>query len=69
MAPEYSEETAEDYILRFEGIGIPFSPNSRLALSPPFHAMIKKTVLEFKPDLIHIVTEFTKGIHFDTFCV
>lgn len=61
FAPEYSEETAEDYILRFKGIQVPFSPNSRLALSLPFHTMIKKKVLEFKPDLIHAVTEFTIG--------
>lgn len=61
FAPEYKEATAEDNILRFKGIQLPFSPNSRLALPFTYHSLIKKRVLEFKPDLIHIVTEFTIG--------
>lgn len=61
FAPEYSEETAEEYILRFKGIQVPFSPNSRLALSLFYHNLIREKILEFKPDLIHVVTEFTLG--------
>lgn len=61
FAPEYADEAAEKEIYRFRGFQIPFSPNSRLAVMMPFHAVIKKKVLEYKPDLIHIVTEFTMG--------
>lgn len=61
FAPEYADEAAEKEIYRFKGFQIPFSPNSRLAIMMPFHAVIKKKVLEYKPDLIHIVTEFTMG--------
>lgn len=59
FAPQYDEEIMEDTILRFKGIQIPFSPNSRLAL--PYHSIVKKKIEEFKPDIIHIVTEFTIG--------
>lgn len=62
FAPEYEYETAETTdIVRFKGIQFPFSPNSRIAVALPFHNMMKQKVLEFQPDLIHIVTEFTMG--------
>ena len=61
FAPEYQDEKPEKEVLRFRGFQIPFSPNSRLAVTMPFHSEIKKRVLEFKPDIIHIVTEFTMG--------
>lgn len=61
FAPEYAEEKPDKEVLRFKGFQIPFSPNSRLAVTMPFHSAIKKRVLEFKPDIIHIVTEFTMG--------
>lgn len=59
FAPQYSEELPEKNVLRFKGFQIPFSPNSRLAL--PYHSSVKKKIMQFKPDLIHIVTEFTIG--------
>ena len=61
FAPEYADEAAEKEIYRFRGFQIPFSPNSRIAIMMPFHAVIKKKVLDYKPDMIHIVTEFTMG--------
>lgn len=61
FAPEYADEKPEKEVLRFRGFQIPFSPNSRLAVTMPFHSEIKRRVLEFKPDIIHIVTEFTMG--------
>lgn len=61
FAPEYEESESEKEILRFRGFQIPFSPNSRLAVTVPYHSAIKKKVLDFQPDIIHIVTEFTMG--------
>ncbi len=59
FAPEYDSEETVDNILRFKGIHIPFSPESRLGL--PFYHFVRKKIEEFKPDLIHVVTEFTIG--------
>lgn len=61
FAPEYADEAAEHEVYRFKGFQIPFSPNSRLAVMMPYHSAIKKKVMDYKPDLIHIVTEFTMG--------
>lgn len=60
FVPEYrpEDETTED-IRRFKGIQVPFSPNSRLAI--PNYRQMKEEVEKFKPDLIHVVTEFTIG--------
>ena len=61
FAPEYADEAVEREIFRFKGFQIPFSPNSRLAVMMPYHAIIRKKIQDYKPDLIHIVTEFTMG--------
>ncbi|MGN0426646.1 MAG: glycosyltransferase family 4 protein [Agathobacter sp.] len=63
FAPDYSTENADrgEEIYRFKGFQVPFAPNSYLAITVPFHAAIKRKVLEFQPDIIHIVTEFTMG--------
>lgn len=61
FAPEYADEEQEQDIIRFKGFQIPFSPNSRLAVMTPYHIAIKKKILDYQPDLIHIVTEFTMG--------
>lgn len=60
FAPDYETEAKEESkIIYFRGI-IPFlSPNSRIAL--PSQAVVKKKVEEFRPDIIHVVTEFTIG--------
>lgn len=59
FVPQYSNENPENNVFRFKGVPIPFSPNSRLAL--PYHKIVKERILEFKPDLIHIATEFSIG--------
>lgn len=61
FAPEYSAEANENDVVRFKGFQVPFSPESRLAFQLPFHNIIKKKILEFQPDIIHVVTEFTIG--------
>lgn len=64
FTPDYTEEkqeTEEKDVYRYKGLQLPFAPNSRLAVTLPFHLMIKKKIEEFKPDLIHITTEFTMG--------
>ena len=59
FAPQYSDEESEKEIMRFKGYHIPFSPNSRFAL--PYNSVIKEKLIEFQPDIVHIVTEFTIG--------
>lgn len=63
FAPDYLNESEDGgtEIQRFKGFQVPFAPNSRLAITLPFHAEIKRKVQEFRPDIIHIVTEFTMG--------
>lgn len=63
FTPDYENEDIEEEenVVRFKGVQIPFAPNSRLAVTMIHHYIIRKKIEEFKPDLIHIVTEFTMG--------
>lgn len=60
FAPNYEKEDCrETNVIYFKGIAPFLSPNSRIAI--PSHAIVREKILEFRPDLIHVVTEFTLG--------
>lgn len=60
FAPRYADENKEEHTERFYSLKFFMYPECRLALPNIFK--ISQSLLEFKPDIIHIMTEFNMGM-------
>lgn len=65
FAPQCDENPGTDYnstmVERFYSIPFLFYPECKLAIPNPIH--LKRTLMEFQPDLIHVATPFNLGLY------
>ncbi|WP_313339840.1 glycosyltransferase family 1 protein [Sedimentibacter sp.] len=60
FAPKYDDENKEEHTERFYSLKFFMYPECRLALPNIFR--ISQSLSEFKPDIIHLMTEFNMGM-------
>ena len=63
FTPAYNTDTADEGgypVVRFPSVSFALYPQVRLAVTTA--AAVKKQLQEFKPDVVHIVTEFSMGL-------
>jgi glycosyltransferase involved in cell wall biosynthesis len=60
LAPFDPRGVEDDTVYTFPSVPLPFYPEMRLGL--PWESQVDKTLGEFKPDVVHLVTEYAMGV-------
>lgn len=60
FAPKFDKSASDDNVLRFKSFSLPFYPDCRLSI--PNYFTICRELDSFKPDIIHVMTEFNMGL-------